>query len=511
MDLLIDRWIPVRGDGGAGEFRLLSLEELLCGRGNWWVSLPRDDLELACIQLLVCMAQVMFIPKNDVELRQRLRDPLTPDAFADGIAPYRDWYDLDHPTQPFMQSRSVKGELTSIQKLLPGMPEKTSASESAHCFFNEISEIERVGSPVAAIALFNQASNSPSFGGGFKGSLRGGAPITTLVKGRDLLETVWRNVVTLPRLRLSLPGYELDFARDRPTWVDPIHEKQVIFTHEIGLIRGLFWQPARVELVTCQENAVCDVLGGEPESSYRGFRKEKFSFTIKGPPWPHLHGAMMAGVKEGVLEWKFASFNKTAPVWTLLSEFVVPRPLDDSRQEGSSPAAPVNQAPDAFPNEPLHLLVGGYRAKKASVVERRHELFTLAEGWDKDRKGRITALVELGKAAGKALHGKLRLTAQGDKKKGMKGIGVPLQKTGERLFYWMSESLFHETLREGLTFSEWQRAKVDFATRLADISRQLFDELTKPYSFKPELIPIVAWARRSLEKDLGKLKGGTMP
>ena len=38
---------------------------------------------------------------------------------------------------------------------------------------------------VAAITLFNQASNCPSFGGGFKGSLRGGAPITTLVFGNS--------------------------------------------------------------------------------------------------------------------------------------------------------------------------------------------------------------------------------------------------------------------------------------------------------------------------------------
>ena len=53
MNLLEDAWIPVRADGGAGAFRLLTYQELLCEPGNWQVSLPRDDLELACVQLLV--------------------------------------------------------------------------------------------------------------------------------------------------------------------------------------------------------------------------------------------------------------------------------------------------------------------------------------------------------------------------------------------------------------------------------------------------------------------------
>jgi CRISPR system Cascade subunit CasA len=506
MDLLVDRWIPVRGDGGTGEFRFLSLEELLCGQGDWWVSIPRDDLELACIQLLVCMAQIMFMPESDGELRERARNPIRPEALAAGVAPCREWFDLDHPTQPFMQTRGVKATMaTPIQKLLVGLPEGNN-----HAFFNNVGEIHGIGPAAAAIALFNQASNSPSFGGGFKGGLRGGAPITTLVKGQDLRETIWRNVVPLRRLQDRLPGCQPDFARDRPMWVDPIREKQVIFAHEIGLVRGLFWQPARVELLKKEGADVCDLFGGEPDSIYEHFLKEKFSFTIEGLPWPHPHGAMTAVVKKGVVEWKFASFTKTAPAWMQLSEFIVPSLLAEDQSEGSTPAAPVDQADAAFPNEALHLLVGGYRAKKASVIERRHELFALAEGWDKDRKGRIKRLVELGKIGGRSLRGKLWLASKGDKEKGMPGIGIPLQETGDKLFYLQTEILFHETLREGLTFKEWQRAKSDFATKLAEITWLIFDELTRPYGFKPELIPIIALARRSLDKDLGNLKGGNM-
>jgi len=123
-------------------------------------------------------------------------------------------------------------------------------------------------------------------------------------------------------------------------------------------MRGLFWQPARVELLRAGRVAPCDVLDGEPAPVYSSFRKEKFRFTVEGL-WPHPHGAMLAATKKGVLEWKFAAFTTTAPAWTLLSEFVVPRAIDSPEvKEGCVPAGPVTQA-DALGSGALHLVVGG--------------------------------------------------------------------------------------------------------------------------------------------------------
>jgi CRISPR system Cascade subunit CasA len=85
MNLLKDPWIPVRADGGSGPFCLLTYQQLLCEPGNWQVSLSRDDLELACVQLLVCMTQVMFLPRGrqgryEHELPARYRRPTSPRA-----------------------------------------------------------------------------------------------------------------------------------------------------------------------------------------------------------------------------------------------------------------------------------------------------------------------------------------------------------------------------------------------------------------------------------------------
>ena len=497
MNLLEDSWIPVRADGGTGASRLLTYQQLLCEPGDWQVSLPRDDLELACVQLLVCMTQVMFLPEDDKTLRTRIANPLLPENFAVGIRPCRDWFDLDHPTQPFMQSRGVKAaEDTPIQKLLIGLPEGNN-----HAFFNEAGEVRYLGGTLAAIALFNQASNCPSFGGGFKGSLRGGAPITTLVYGETLRETIWRNVLTRPRIaerQIAMPSFE----QDQPTWVKPILEKSTIHWNEIGLMRGLFWQPARVELVKSEALAPCDMLGGEAMQGYTGFRKEKFNFTVDGV-WPHPHGAMTMSLRKDP-PVKFASFTTTAPAWSHLSEFVVPNDVNASEaKEGSIPAGPITQANEIGEGD-LHLLIGGYRTNQASVLERRHEMMSLAQGWQDD-KGRMTKLVEIGKEAKKALRGKLYFAVQGNKDKGLKGIGAAIHETAEKLFYARTESLIHETFSNELTFKEWATARSAFAKQLADHCRAIFEELTDPYAMKPELIPVIAWARRSLNIDLKKL------
>lgn len=499
MNLLRDPWIPVRADDGAGAFRLLTYRDLLCEPGqNWQISLPRDDLELACLQLLVCTTQVMFLPDDNDALRQRFAAPLKRAEFDAGIAPFLDWFDLDHPTQPFMQTRGVKAtEPTPIQKLLIGLPEGNN-----HAFFNEAGEVGQICGPIAAIALFNQASNCPSFGGGFKGSLRGGAPITTLVFDRDLRRMVWRNVLTRPRVeerQIAAPGP----AQDQPTWVSPIAEKSTIHWNQIGLMRGLFWQPAHVDLVKADQARACDVLGGEAAAGYSGFLKEKFNFTVEGV-WPHPHGAMNMTLKKGELEQRFASFTTTAPAWTQLSEFVIPRGMHDKdAKEGATPAEPISQFAAMGDGGGLNILVGGYRTNQASVLERRHELIGLAPGWGKE--ARLAKLVEIGKDAKKTLRGKLYFAAQGNKDKGLKGLGAAVHETAEKLFYARTESLIHQTFSSDATFREWGDARRAYAQQVADHCRDIFEELTSPYTLKPELIPVIVWSRRSLNTDLKKL------
>jgi CRISPR system Cascade subunit CasA len=500
LNLLSSPWIPVRQHGGAGSFQLLTYRQLLCEDTDWRISLPRDDMEMACLQLLVSLTQVLFLPVTLDEVEERLMAPMVASDFDDAIAPCADWFDLDHPTQPFMQTRDVVAkEITPIQKLMIGLPEGHN-----HCFFDPVGEVKQLSAPVAAIALFNQATNCPSFGGGFKGSLRGGAPITTLVDAKDLRRQVWSNVIYEGQLKLELPpSWQHDLSEDRPTWIDPIQAKQVIYATQIGLARGLFWQPAHVELIQSEHVGRCDVLGIETDQLYTGFRKEKFNFTLQGF-WPHPHGARTLKFKKGEPETKYQSFTSTAPGWTRLSELVVTKAVD--KGEGNVPALPILQAA-ALEIEPLTLIIGGYRNKQASVVERRHELMTLGRGWS-SKTEQIDLVVRLGLAAKDALRHKLYFAVKGHRDKSLEGLSVPIHLVAEQRFYARTETLILSAIADEQTFDDWVASRSALVDALTDHCKTLFEELTDPYAAKPELIPIIAWARRSLNNELKKLKEG---
>ena len=476
MNLLTDHWIPVQQ--GTGEVQLVTLQDLLCRENNWRICLNRDDMELAALQLLVCLVQVIFIPTDKRQLLERWQDPLTTGEYEASIQPFIEWFDLLHSKYPFMQIRGVKAvKVTPIQKLFIGLPDGNN-----HAFFNRPDEFKRASLANAAILLFNQAMNSPSFGGGFKGALRGGAPVTTLIIGETLRQTVWCNILTKEFCSPIFPIIDQDI----PTWVLPIKPSAKIHTAELGFIRGLFWQPAHVELI-CDSNGVVT-----------GFNKERFPFDIQDEiqvRWPHPHGVKKWLIKNGKREEKFLSFTTEAPAWTSLSAFLVEQ---DGARMGNSPALVVTQYQQVFRGRALQLAIGGYRNKQALILERRHEIFSFKQGW---REG----LVHVRHIINFALECK---TALRKKMYGLnKNLGLNgLDKKSESIFFKQSEGLVHHVLRD----MDWKQAIEEVKgahLQLTHITIQIFDDLTAPYDHDPKMMKIIVRSRAALIKDLKKLEG----
>ena len=132
MNLLTDRWIPAREQAKAS-VQKLTLRQLLCEDGKRELCLPRDDMEMAALQLLICMTQALATPENLGELKQRIMKPLEAQQFDEGCQSYTNWFQLDNSKYPFMQVRGVKAtEPTPMDKLLAGV---TGATNS--CFVNQ--------------------------------------------------------------------------------------------------------------------------------------------------------------------------------------------------------------------------------------------------------------------------------------------------------------------------------------------------------------------------------------
>ncbi len=533
MNLLTDEWIPVRLLEG-GTSRKISLRGLLCGEERWELCLPRDDMELAAMQLLICITQALLTPTDLQELRSRIVKPITGMEYDEAVKPFADWFVLDHPQQPFMQVLGVKAKfITPMDKLFAGL----TGSENC-CFMNEQNLAANLCGGCSAIALFNQASCSPSFGGGrdggFKNGLRGGSPVTTLIQGPHLRQTVWANVLNKKKLEQSIPWYG-STKTQKPIWIDPIKTKENIAAQQIGLIRGLFWQPAHIEL-TLGGTAFCSCCGENVTQSYNGFYKEQFGFNVEGT-WPHPHSPRILTSNNGVLEEKFLSFRASVPAWTQLSRYIVQQQIDASNTQGQEPASVVLQAKELFGPQSanLHLHVGGYRTNKATVLERCHNVFSLKNGWDSnplairqfisDALGYRDALyrslylfvhgIKAGENGGVELKGALRGK---DKEKDRLKIyfrdcdsSTPKDKKcrlylqAEGVFFRRTEPTIEKTLAR-IDFGDPAPQLARMRAGLKEITHDLFNEAVQPYLNDPELIRTLAVARRTLHKHLKNME-----
>lgn len=518
MNLLQDSWIPVRNDE-TGHSTHISLQTLLCTQTQPWVlHLPRDDMEMAAIELLIAIAQVLWTPKDIREWVRRIATPLSEAEYQQGISPYSDWFSLDHPQWPFMQVRKVKAaEPTDMAKLFPGL---TGATNS--CFVNQPGVAAAACGGCSAIALFNQASNAPGFGGGFKAGLRGSAPVTTLVQGPDLRQTVWLNVLT--RESLDTLAIEWGSAMEEPTWVVPIKEDSVIPGARIGLLRGLLWQPAHIELLPAAEGGRCHCCGQVVDKLYRGFNKAKFNYKVEGL-WPHPFSPRIQQKKGGTVEDKFVAFTTPTPTWTQLSRYVVQQKLgseknsDNAKDIGQEPAEVIKQIRrhwvdmgESDWSRKFLLLAGGYRNNQASILDRRHTVFELNKGWVEYGKT-IQELIQLAMNYKTILRSTLYTVAMGiDKAKRerrgrtetikLKGTGVALHEIGEQQFYLRTEDKIMQMVAV-TDFANPAPFYAELHGYLTKVCRTLFDEVTAPYRHDPVLVRTLAIARASLYKKIG--------
>ncbi len=485
MNLLLDPWIPVVHKGS---FKQIGLKGLLCSEDDQQLSCHRDDTELAALQLVISLVQVIFTPRDAAELKRRVEVPLTEAEYKSGIFQFSDMFILNHPKYPFMQTRGVKAqELTPMQKLFIGLPEGNN-----HAFFNETGEITATCPSCTAITLFNQASNCPSFGGGFKGTLRGAAPITTLVYGETLRGTIWKNIIDRETVERILPDSES--RNDKPVWMLPVQAGETVYAHKIGISRGLFWQPAHVEVMWA-ENGLCDACGMPSSRLASGFMKEKFAFELNGV-WPHPHGPRAWKIENGERRERFASFRITAPTWTQLNEFLI---LRESEEGGQIPAAVISRFTASNPYESLSLIVGGYRSDRASVLQRKHETVSLSSGWAESMQ-QVESVINLALDIIHILRSKLYGFG---KKLKMDVSGLAIK--AEELYYQNSETLIHRKLRT----MNWKEFANDFNgiyEELRSLAIDIFEEITASYRHDLKIIKAAVTTRRTLAASLYKLK-----
>ena len=168
---------------------------------------------------------------------------------------------------------------------------------------------------------------------------------------------------------------------------------------------------------------------------------------------------------------------------------------------------------------PSQLIVGGYRNKQATILERRHELFPLKPGWetgDEMVRKYVSSALEIKQILRKSvwiLGKKAGVSHEKPKRRRRKGAPeednwTGIQDEAETLYYHQSEPLIHQTLRE-IHWSEAGPTLDRLRDELIRLSWDIFDQVTRPYAHEPRMLQALAAAKRSLGDEFNKLKGAS--
>jgi len=290
INLITDRWIPVRRRNGEREtiepWRITDGD----GSDNPIVSIasPRPDFDGALVQFLVGICQTVLTPEDDEEWENLLLNPPSEDDLRAKFEPIVPAFNLGGDGPRFMQDVDIEdGADWSVDNLLIGMPEKTKISDNTDWFVKR-GTVQGLCPKCAAMALFTLQTNAPGGGRGHMTSLRGGGPMTSIILGPTLWQTVWANVIDQDNR--DDDGSPV-IARDshRFPWMGDVRtsEAGTPTTPRDAHPDQAFWaMPRRIFLdFDNAPTGSCDLCGAEDEHRIIRFRTKPYGIKYAG--WVH--------------------------------------------------------------------------------------------------------------------------------------------------------------------------------------------------------------------------------
>ncbi len=284
-NLLVERWIPIRR---------------MSGREDWiapWqiseandppVSLasPRADFDGALIQFLIGLLQTAAPPSTKRAWEDWYDVAPEPEKLRRLLAVHQDAFNLDGDGPRFMQDLALRltEDATPIAQLLIESPGEQTKKRNADLFVKR-GQFSTLGVPAAAMALYCMQTNAPGGGKGYRTSLRGGGPLTTVLLGDTLFRTVWLNVLRRDVFESgrgdaakTAPGATFPWMVDTRT-----SEKGQSITPEDMNPGQHFWaMPRRIRLDFRGAPGPCGVFGGEHSQTVAGFWEVNYGGNYKG-------------------------------------------------------------------------------------------------------------------------------------------------------------------------------------------------------------------------------------
>lgn len=291
FNLIHENWIPVRREDGG---QVLIAPWQITEKLNPIMALdaPRPGFNGALIQFLIGLVQTAMAPKDDRAWRAGLTQPPEPDRLKETFESVAFAFSLDSDGPRFMQDlKLTDGEEKEIAALLIETPGEKTLRENKDVFIKR-GLVEKMCFPCVAAALFALQTNAPSGGVGHRTSLRGGGPLTTLILGGTLWETVWLNVLlsgafTTINARLK----ELEMPEIFP-WLTATRTSEKasgssttpIDVHPMQVFWGM---PRRIRLILEHlQEGPCDVCGRHVAQLVSRYLTRNYGVNYEGA-WMH--------------------------------------------------------------------------------------------------------------------------------------------------------------------------------------------------------------------------------
>jgi CRISPR system Cascade subunit CasA len=200
FNLLRQPWIPVQRRNGERE-RISPAQIADAHAANPIIAIdwPRPDFRVATIEFLIGLLSTACPPADDVEdWLDRWHRPPTPEDLGAAFTPIAHAFNLDGNGPRFMQDwdANLEGTTWPVEALLLDSANKNSVQKGRVVFQKPATAPQQFSCAAVAIALYTLQSYAPQGGSGNGVSLRGGAPLTTLIipgNTPTLWHTVWAN------------------------------------------------------------------------------------------------------------------------------------------------------------------------------------------------------------------------------------------------------------------------------------------------------------------------------
>lgn len=289
-NLIDEPWIPVlRASGREGMIAPADLTD----PSDPPIALAsvRPDFNGALLQFLIGLVQTAAAPADVAEWRRLYLRPPAPEVLAACFANFGGAFFVGGEMPRFLQDQTMpvsEARRAPISELL------IDRYDGKGHFLPDPQEPRVLGLPAAAAALLTLQLNAPVGGAGHMASPRGGGPLTTVIQGATLWQSVWLNVLCAPDA-LLLPGdpRKADLGSKLP-WMgkrngEPDEKGAAILTYPEDLHPlAIYWaMPRRIVLdFATAEEGICGLTGarGPVISGYftrpRGIRYRDFRHPL---------------------------------------------------------------------------------------------------------------------------------------------------------------------------------------------------------------------------------------